>query len=210
MTAQAFAGNSKIEPSPHTTVHVGGSVTGYTCHMAAMHWAFMTLGDTQQQANNRITRIIQTTCNGCLGTTPGMHGSINPQWYGKEFFFHIPATHILNRQSLYDGVSIGDVLIIPDPRMPMHTMVAVGKSALALLGTHYVYVRGYNNYGTLMTGIRDQYDDADRDIDKASLWRPNPNTVIGGELFGASSGSTLYVVAYEDFIEKARVVKDRS
>ena len=50
MTAANFAAAARQAPNPSTALHVGAMAPGYVCHMAAMHWAFVDLGDTQAVA----------------------------------------------------------------------------------------------------------------------------------------------------------------
>src|SRR5206468_2046756 len=136
----------------------------------------------------------QATCIPCVNNNPDLrHGSISPQWYGTNFCGG--AQRILNRAALYNAVAVGDVVIIPNPNFPTHTMVVVSKST-NWFGYHYVYIRGFNNIGTLGTGQRDQYDNSDRDIDVSKYWHraPDGNGQVLGQ--GAATGGKLYVIPY--------------
>ena len=98
--AQNYATQSKTGPNPASTAHLhGGGSTSYTCHMAAIHWAFMDHGDNQGAAQKRMEAIIQATCIPCVNNNPDLrHGSISPQWYGTNFCGG--AQRILNRAAL--------------------------------------------------------------------------------------------------------------
>lgn len=207
MTALTFATHARSAPVPGTTPHLHGiAATVYTCHMAVMHWAFMDLGDTQAQATGRVSAINEAVCQGC---TAGhhVHGSISPAWYGANFCQG--ALAIPNRAALFGAVNVGDVLILP-AGMPMHSMVVV-QTSTGCFGGSYVYVRGFNNVGTLGTGQRLQYDNANRDIDRAAFWRPAPAQippVAGLEVFG-NGGSPLSVVPYANYMAQATVIRNR-
>jgi hypothetical protein len=168
--------------------------------MAAMHWAFMDHGDNDAAANLKIESIIRAKCPRCvnpLGIAP--HGSINSNWYGAQFCNG--AVAIANRAALYNAVNVGDVLILPSAVMPMHTMVVVSKSSF--LGYTYVYIRGFNNVGTLGTGGFLQYDNSDRDIDVARYWHGPAN---GNQTFGNTAGALLRV-PYANYSANALAVR---
>jgi len=174
--------------------------------MAVMHWAFLDLGDSHAQAAGRVNAIKSTVCQGC---TAGhhVHGSIAPAWYRDHFCGG--AVAIPNRAALYDAVDVGDVLVTPGA-MPMHSMVVVDKT-IGCFGHQYVYVRGFNNVGTLGTGQYLQYDNANRDIDRDSFWRAAPPQippVAGLEVFG-HGGSPLFVVPYANYTANAVVIRNR-
>lgn len=90
-------------------------------------------------------------------------------------------------------VEVGDVLITEHPSCPMHTMVVRQKTR-----TDHITVRGFNNFGTLGTGIRDRYDPVSHNITKDKYW-VNPNTGKFG-LFGVD----LYVIKSVNFLTAAR------
>ena len=204
MPIDAFVRNARTAPNPHTTPHDDPQMnTSYTCHMAVIHWAFMDLGDSQAQANARLTAIIQDTCPLCGGRDGNAHGSLLPNWYGTNFCVGAGASRIANRAALYASVNPGDVLILPDPRAPMHTMVVVQKSQTR--GRSSVLIRGFNNVGTLGTGSFLAYDGSDRNIDDPRFWRAGP----GGEVFGHNAGSALHVIPYPNFRSKATEVRMR-
>lgn len=206
MPALNFAAHARTGPNPDTTTHQhGGGATSYICHMAAMHWAFMDLGDTQLIAQQRVEAIIRAMCRGCRDANVPMHGSIPPRWYGQHFCSG-RATSIMGRGVLYATVDVGDVLILPNQMSPMHTMVVVQKSTT--LGRSYVYVRGFNNFLTLGTGAHNRYDNADRDIDKASYWHNSAT----GEVFGlaAATGGRLLKLPYATYSANAAVVRNNT
>jgi hypothetical protein len=205
MTAATFANFSKTGPNPSETQHgaLVGNTTRYTCHMAVMHWAFMDLGDTQAAAHGRVEAINEAKCVAC-NPGGGNHGSIPATWYGANFC-GVGGVHIPNRAALYAAVNVGDVLIVSNPARPMHSMVVVKKSSV--MGYHFVYIRGLNNYGTTGTGIYLRYDNSDRDIDTAALWRQAPPVlppVLGAEVFG-NGGAELYVIPFANYIASATV-----
>lgn len=195
MTAQNFAMLAKRGPVPFKTDHGAGNSSTYTCHMAAIHWAFMDLGDAEGVANRRLSAIMRATCLACLGEHD-LHGSLDPTWYGDKFCKDVTA-QIGSRDALYAGVQVGDVLITQAPQNPMHTMVVVGKSSLGKF--KFVQIRGFNNIGTLGTGSRAMYDDHDRDIDKAKYWN--------GATFG-NSGAALHRIPYNDFSNNASNIRN--
>ena len=208
MTALTFADHAKHAPIPATTPHLNVVwQTDYTCHMAVMHWAFMDLGDLDAAASGRVNAINATVCLGCLGQHD-QHGSIAPTWYGENFCtgaFGIP-----NREALFAAVDVGDVLITSDPGRPMHSMVVV-ETSTGCFGHNYVYVRGFNNVGTLGTGERLRYDNANRDIDRACFWRaapPQVPPVPGQEVFG-NGGASLAVIPYATYMARATALRNR-
>ena len=202
MSAQTFAANAKEAPDPCKTAHANPLLlTGYTCHMAVMHWAFMDLGDSQATANARLQAIVQGKCQPCRGGQ-GTHSSISAAWYGPQFCVG-GDTLIANRAALHASVTIGDVLLTNNPAYPMHSMVVVGKNSI--IGFKFVYIRGFNNVGTLGTGGRDQYDNSDRDIDKDNYWHTMGQETRFGQDF--ARGGYLYCISYANFIARAGVVR---
>lgn len=199
MSAETFAAKAKRRPNPDTTTHARDNwVTGYTCHMAVIHWAFMELGDSDARANARVEAIVRAKCPRCAGG--GNHDSIKGSWYGPQFCEG--GELIADRASLYGAVAVGDVLITAAPQTPMHSMVVVGKKSV--LGRTFVYVRGFNNFGTLGTGVRDQYDPGKHDIDKEEYWHAQ-----GGQTVFGNGVSLLYRVPYANFILRAAAVMNR-
>lgn len=207
MTNLTFATHSKSAPVPGTTPHLGdGGTTPYTCHMAVMHWAFRDLGDTHAQAAGCVSAINESECLACTGNH-AWHSSIPSAWYGANFCQG--AIAIPNRAALFGAVDVGDVLIVP-AGMPMHSMVVVATTT-GCFGHKYVYVRGFNNVGTLGTGQHLQYDNANRDIDRATFWRAAPPQlppVPDLEVFG-NGGSPLFVVPYAAYMAQALVIRNR-
>ncbi len=206
MTALTFAAHAKSAPQPAATPHLGeGGNSEYTCHMAVMHWAFLDLGSNHAQANACVTAINNSVCLACNGAHP-WHSSIPSQWYGANFC--VGAQPIANRAALFDAVEVGDVLITNGGN-PMHSMVVVEKTTGCF--AKYVYVRGFNNVGTLGTGQFLKYDNANRDIDRATFWRNAPAEdppVVGQEVFG-NTGASLSVVPYANYIAQAAGIRNR-
>ena len=200
MPAANFANHARMGPNPATTAHAGvGGNTSYTCHMAAMHWAFMDLGDNMATAHAKVEAINRAKCLGCLGLHH-LHGSISPNWYGQHFTT-AGAVALMHRGVLYPSVNAGDVLILPRPQAPMHSMVVVSKSSW--FGHTFVYIRGFNNTNTLGTGPFLRYDNADRDVDRAAYWH-GVGQVFG---LGAAAGGRLYKVPYANYSASAAVVR---
>ncbi len=195
MSATHFAACARIAPNPWKVDHGDGivGILPYTCHMAAMHWAFMDRGDFQTVAHQRLTVINRAVCPKCRNPTAFMHQAILHQWYGAHFCGG--AQQILSRDALYGAVEVGDVLILGTPTAPAHSMVVVGKSKAP--GHSWVYIRGFNNVGALGTGAQLQYDPQDRDIDRRALWK--------GSQFGIT-GNPVYRIPYVDYSNRAGIV----
>jgi hypothetical protein len=169
--------------------------------MAVMHWAFMDLGDDHATANARLQAVIRATCEACAKPTAGLpHGSIDVEWYGTHFCGLYGTSPISDRATLYREAEVGDVLITNHPRSPMHSMVVVSKSSAR--GRRFVYVRGFNNLGTLGTGARAQYDGFDRDIDRGRYWH------AAGRFGNDRPGNCLYRIRYDCFKQRAAVVRN--
>ncbi|MGV6809486.1 MAG: hypothetical protein ACWA5U_06385 [bacterium] len=201
MSANVFATHSQTTPNPQHVTHpdVGGVV--YTCHMAAMHWAFMDLGDNGNTANARVSAIATAICPSCTRNA-GNHSSIPHEWYGQHFCTgSIP---IANKAALYNAVNIGDVIILgQDTRRPVHTMIVVKKSSL--LTRKWVYIRGFNNIGTLGTGAHLEYDNNDQDIHRARYWHGDSST---DQTFGNGLGR-MFVIPYPTYSQYANAVRQR-
>lgn len=201
MSAITFANHSKTAPNPNCANHGGGpfGLVKYTCHMAAMHWAFMDKGDTQAIANQRVSAVSLARCS-CIHNGGTMHSSVPYQWYSNAFCGG--AQLIQNRAALFDAVNIGDVLIVGSIQAPMHTMVVVKKSSI--LGQTWVYIRGFNNVGTLGTGQYLDYDNCDRNIDQDQYWH---GPAGGKQAFGNGPGNNLYVIPYYMYSNSAGVIR---
>lgn len=199
MPAATFVNHSRTAPNPDSANH-GAVTVQYTCHMAVMHWSFMEKGDTQAIANDRVSAVAVAKCPGC--TNGGaMHPSIPYAWYSQAFC--TGAVHIANRAALYAAVNPGDILIVGGAiQAPMHSMVVVNKRSL--MGITSVYIRGFNNVGTLGTGPHLGYDNSDRDIDKAVLWH---GPAGGNQTFGNGPGNNLYVIDFATYMNRAGVVR---
>jgi hypothetical protein len=218
LPAANFAALARTAPNPSKTTHevegvaAGQIQVGYTCHMAAMHWAFMDLGDSGADANVRLQAINVAKCPACdrpraEGERRGhVHASILHPWYGEHFCGGARA--VARRDDLYARVNVGDVVIVGEPRAPAHTMVVVQKSSW--LGRRFVYIRGFNNYGTLGTGVYNQYDNADRDIDRGNFWHTG-DAEGAPTVFGRAwnTGGPLHVIPYETYSDHAQAVRNR-
>lgn len=180
---------SKTAPMPSTVQHEGGFVLGYTCHMAAIHWALMTLGKSQPEANRIVSELARAKCPGCTGN--GQHTSLSSLEYG--LLFCRTARRIPSRDALHDMVAVGDVLITEHPQRPAHSMIVRQNSR-----PEHITVRGFNNTGTLGTGVHLQYDDVSHNIAKAKYWRDSECGAFG------LNGVELHVVESEIFLSIAR------
>jgi hypothetical protein len=135
--------------------------------MAALHWAFMDRSDTQAVANQRVTAVTLALCPGCATPCGNQHPHLSSQWYSTHFC--AGGQRIPTRAALHGAVEVGDVPIVGVAiQAPVHSMLVVNKRSLG--GHSSVYIRGFNNVGTLGTGAQLQYDAHDRDIDRAALW----------------------------------------
>jgi hypothetical protein len=190
VTAILFSGNSRIPPIPCSVAHPGVASVGYTCHMAVMHWAQMTLGASQTQANEIVAVFTRVHCPGCKGAGP--HGSVSPTAYGSHFCRI--AKEIPSGAELHGKVAVGDVLITDHPSMPMHSMVVDEKR-----GADHITIRGFNNWGTLGTGQHSQYDPVSRNITKH--WKNAADGKFG------QNGVPLYVVKYDDFMRASQLLR---
>jgi hypothetical protein len=181
---------SKIAPNPDFAIHSTAGMVVYTCHMAALHWAFMALGRDHYIANLLVTAIAQADCRGCQGGGAN-HSSISADTYGAAFCLN--ARQIPNRNALSGMVQPGDLLITNHPRQPMHSMIVRQNQ-----GADHVTVKGFNNTGTLGTGMRLKYDPVSHNITKDKYWI---NAAAGK--FG-HTGDALWVVQSADFLRAAR------
>jgi len=193
MTALVLSRLSKTAPNPWHVDHGAGGQVGYTCHMAAMHWAQMVLGASHQRANEIVGVFSRLDCPGCKGNGP--HGSVSPTAYGQHFCR--TARRIPNRNALHGMVNVGDILITGQNQWPMHTMVVRQKS-----GPNHITVRGFNNLGTLGTGQRDRYDPVSHNITKDKYWQ-NPATGSFG-----NGAAPLFVVPHADFMAASVRLRD--
>jgi hypothetical protein len=197
MTRLDLSRLSKVPPEPHSVIHIAGKHVfdvGYTCHMAAMHWAAMALGHSQKKANEIVSGFTKKSCRGCLGN--GNHASVSPSEYGKAFCS--TGTRIANKNALHDMVDVGDVLVTGHPSMPMHTMVLRQKR-----GEDHITVRGFNNFGTLGTGVRDHYDPVSHNIAQDKYWKNSDQSLFG------QIGEPLYLVKHDSFIAAIRQVSQK-
>lgn len=197
-SADTFARHSSTAPNPNAVIHPDVGSVVYTCHMAAMHWSFMDHGDNQITANRRVSAIATALCNGCCNNT-GLHDSIPHLWYGNTFCNG--AIPITDKAALYHAVNIGDVLIVGEPQRPVHTMVVTNKRSL--FGHTSVYIRGFNNIGTLRTGKYLAYDNSNRNIDKNKYWHGN---ATNNQTFGNGLGR-LFVIPFLTYSNKADIVR---
>jgi len=195
VTFAGHAGTAPVAAGPH----------GYTCHMSALYWAFRDAGDTAAVAGTRIEAIATNKCHGCVAVAQGrpaaMHVSIPNPWYGTNLCS--AADPVVANRAALANTAVGDVLWVGDHRSPAHSMVLVGK--LNLPNATQVYIRGFNNIGTLGTGPHNQYDPQDRNIDKDQYW----HTQGGNTRFGMNylNDRVLHRIAFATFSARAAVVR---
>lgn len=183
---------SKIPPSPWTVDHPNGDKRGYTCHMAVIHWALISVGYPQNRSNEILGAFARANCPGCKGAGP--HGSLAPRAYG--IMFCGPAQRIPSRDALFNMVEVGDVLITGNSIWPSHSMVLRQKRA-----RDHITIRGFNNHGTLGTGIRDQYDPVSHNITQDKYW---VNPQAGS--FGHMAPIDLNVIPHNIFIGQVQAL----
>jgi hypothetical protein len=198
-TAATFAQHAATAP-------LAAGQHGYTCHMSALFWAFRDLGDTAAVADARVEAIATNKCHGCAaaalqGGPAAMHVSISNSWYGTNLC-NAADQVIANRAALVN-TAVGDVLWVGDHRSPAHSMVLVGK--LNLPNATQVYIRGFNNVGTLGSGPHNQYDAQDRNIDKDQYWHTQGNNTRFG--LNYLQDRVLHRIDYNTFIGRAAVVR---
>ena len=180
---------------------------GYTCHMSALYWAFRDAGDTAAVAGARIEAIATNKCHTCgapavVGAIQGPHSSIPNAWYGTHLCN--AADPIVANRAALAGTAVGDVLWVGDARGPAHSMVLVGK--LNLPNATQVYIRGFNNVGTLGVGPHNQYDANDRNIDRDEFWHTRgANTRFG---MGCLDDRVLHRIDFATFSARATVVRN--
>lgn len=180
--------NSKIPPTPDHVIHKGVMPVMFNCHMGAVFWALMTLGNSAARAHDKVSEYAKATCPGCTGTAPC--GPLSPTDYARDFCQ--TARRIPSRDHLYHMVEVGDVLITDRKEYPSHSMILRQRR-----GPTHITVRGYNNKGTLNTGIVNKYDPSSHNIVQDKYWF-KPET---GK-FGIK-GQDLFVIKSQDFLSQA-------
>jgi len=137
-----------------------------TCHMAAIFWAFRASGKSTKDSTRALKTITSALCAGCANDGAN-HGSLNYVGYARYF---CATTHAMDQYCMVD-----DVVIAPDPRMPMHSMVVVEKPDL-----NTVMIRGFNNTNTFPAAVPAppymKYDPTTRNL--ANRASPNTNAVF--------------------------------
>ena len=212
MTAQLLSTLCMTAPDPCEVLHGEAGALGYTCHMAAMHWAFMAIGKTGTEANALVGEFSLSTCSRCTEGS-GQHATLDPKAYGKALCK--TAQRIPSRDQLADMVEAGDILITDGKPWPAHTMVVATAVRLKPTAhrmfpikksdkpTDCVMIRGLNNTGTLGTGVHGRYDPFSHDITEDKFWR-NPDSGKFGR-----AGVDLLVVKYNDFMTAIRGLSKR-
>lgn len=153
----------------------------YTCHMAALHWAWRALGNDLNSALEYVDNVCKQTCPKCTGVVEeGLvrsHASIEDAWYGPTF---CEGAEALDKTTMAEALSPGDIVVCGFYQRPQHTMIVVSVNSPTVL------VRGFNNRGTfnLSVDMRGVYDDSDRDLADAQAWEfGEPVCKIDGDVF---------------------------
>jgi hypothetical protein len=134
----------------------------YNCHMAVLQWACLALNQSQDDALWSVELITRSVCEHCKGRHDA-RSSIDNAEYGRLFCSDAVAL-------IPTSARAGDVVIIPDPRYPTHSMVVVSSTRGEIM------VRGYNNAGTFVGTPRDAYDPSSRNLAGRTL--PQVNRVF--------------------------------
>ena len=143
----------------------------YNCHMAVMHWALVDLGHTQQNAQEIVQRITRKYCPHCKGhAICPQGGSLQNHEYAKLFCGKAQALNI-------PPCAVGDVVIVPNPAWPSHSMVVVSVNG------NNIGIRGYNNTGTFAGAPFLQYDPTTRQLANRNSPGLNPVFQIEQEEF---------------------------
>lgn len=192
MSQQPFAQRARTAPTL-----VPGAQHTFTCHVAALYWAFHDLTNNATEAAAMVEAIAKANCQRCRepgggGGIQQGHHSIPHPWYGRNLCRG--ALAVSDSTALQAYAEVGDVLLVGDPSRPSHSMVVVNKSLLGQ-GLH---VRGYNNFLTLGTGRRDAYDPQDRDVGVMQFWHRQGNVTHFGQ--GYAMGGPLYRVPYGTYV----------
>ena len=173
----ALQHNAMNAPVIDTTVN---NFHPYNCHMAVMHWALLFIGETEQKAQAMVQKITRTYCPHCKDRKPcPQGGSLQNHEYAKILCGQAKP---LNAATCAPG----DVVIVPNPAWPSHSMVVVSNDA------NGIGIRGYNNTGTFPNAMPPppflQYDNNTRLLTQ----RISPNT------------NPVYQIDQEDFMLKMR------
>jgi hypothetical protein len=185
-----IAANSMTAPNPATADHNVGllGIVNYVCHMAVMHWGVMALGKSGIEANRVVGAFNRKFCPGCT-VEGGIHGSFLPGAYGT--YFYGGAVRMTSREQLIESAAVGDILLTGRPSFPMHSMVVV-----EILNKDRVLIRGFNNIGTLGSGLKDCYDNTSCNVADETYWTNHEEA-----LFGRST-LPLFLVKNADFMIK--------
>jgi len=152
------------------------------CHEAVLYWLLKDEGKPQP---NKLLDEIREQVNPAHLKKSSIFG----EWF--KHFYNV-GTRLRSRVELRNSARVGDVLVVGPLRMPVHSMVVVSRRSQTVRGTqiHETSIRGFNNYGTLGTGVRDHYDDSTWNIDDDRYWN--------GDRFG-NSRDQLYRVGYTSY-----------
>jgi hypothetical protein len=150
---------------PKTTPYHGQH--GYNCHMAVIFWALGASGRSEGEARDRVETIARKYCNLCSKKEGSGH-AFNFQPYGAAFGGLAHSTDKIQ-------CAVGDVIILPNQKNPMHTMVVVSKQG-------GIKVVGFNNANTFRSSEPPppefKYDSTVRDLSQRVAPNDNPAFVI--------------------------------
>jgi hypothetical protein len=207
-TTDTFIRRSKTAPPRIPTVppYQAGVAN---CHEAALYWMLLDEGTYYPQG--LLAAIKQTV-------SPG-NQNIPGHWFARLYTHNLtgigaPPVRIRSMEQLRTAVRAGDILITGTPVNPSHTMVLV--KITKRLTRWWVYIRGFNNVGSLGTGPRDAYDNADRDIHKQRYWHPRA-LALGGPAagppdahqgFGRINPVQIWGVAFGQYRQRVLRVRD--
>jgi hypothetical protein len=198
-TAATFAQHARIGPLP--APGPAPAPHKYNCHMSALYWAFRDLGDTAIVARDKIEAIASRECPAC-GRGGAAHGSISNTFYGTHLCS--AADPVIANRAALAGTAIGDVLWVGDARSPAHSMVLVAFVNIPN-NVRQVYIRGFNNWGTLGAGPGNQYDNQDRNIEPQRYWHTlGVNTRFG---VGYLNDRVLHRIDFTTFAHRASIVR---
>ena len=143
----------------------------YNCHMAVMHWAVVAFGESLQKTQETVQKMARRYCPACKGKANCTHrGSLQNHEYAKIF---CGVAKPVNPAMC----GVGDVVIVPHPTWPAHSMVVVSVNG------NSIGVRGFNNTGTFAGAPFLQYDPITRLLEDRTSPLANPVFQIDQEDF---------------------------
>ncbi len=123
-----------------------------------------------------------------ISSAGNLSGSLHYLWYGREI---VKGGELVNEYSVRRR-AVGDILILPDLKYPMHTMMIVGQT------NGGTFIRGFNNFRTLGTGAVDTDDPYPRDLHAYNV--PEACRAPGSKTYWKADGNfsqPLYAISRE-------------